>query len=66
MLVYEALLSQRESLDRVLAAQRTIASAGGSIKLAPPTASGLVLITLILPPMIRPEDILPGLPFYEV
>jgi len=66
MLVYEALLSQRESIDRVLAAQRTIASLGGSVKLAPPTVTGLVLITLILPPRVRPQDILPGLPFYEV
>lgn len=65
MLVYEALLSQRESVDRVRAAQKAIARLGGSVKLAPPTVTGLVLVTLILPPTVRPENVLPGLPFYE-
>ncbi len=66
MLVYEALLSQRESIERVLAVQSAIAKMGGSVKLAPPTVTGLVLVTLLLPPQVRPETILPGLPFYEV
>ena len=66
MQVYEALLSQRDSVERVLAAQRIIAKLGGSIKLAPPTMTGLVLVTLLLPPNVRTGEVLPGLPFYPV
>ncbi len=66
MYVYEALLSQRESIERVLAARQTITRLGGSVKLAPPTVTGMVLVTLVLPPQVRPEEILPGLPFYPV
>ncbi len=62
--VYEAALSQRESLARVQAARRSIERAGGNVKITPPTASGMVLITLVLPDRYAPQDFLPGLPFY--
>lgn len=66
MHTYEALLSQAESIKHVRAMQRAITRAGGSVKFAPPTSTGLVLVTLILPAHIRPEDLLPGLPFYPI
>lgn len=64
--VYEASLSQRESLARVQAARRSIERAGGQVKYAQPTRSGMVLVTLILPDRYTPQDFLPGLPFYLV
>jgi hypothetical protein len=48
MLVDEALLAHPASLERVKAARRAIERAGGNVKLAPPTASGMVLVTLAL------------------
>jgi hypothetical protein len=62
--VYEAMLAQRDSLERVQAARRAIERAGGAIKFAPPTASGMVLVALILPDRHTPQEFLPDLPFY--
>lgn len=66
VLVYEALLAHAKSVARVKAAQPAIERAGGRVKLAPPTASGMVLVTLILPDRYTPQDFVPGLPFYPV
>jgi hypothetical protein len=63
---YEAMLSQSNSLAQVQRAKRAIERVGGSVKLGPPTASGMVLVTLILPDQYAPKDFLPGLPFYLV
>jgi hypothetical protein len=41
-----------------------IERAGGVIKFAPPTASGMVFVTLILPDRYTPQEFLPDLPFY--
>ena len=64
MRVYEATLSQRENLTRVQAARRSIERAGGQVKLSPPAASGMVLVTLVLPDPHLPQEFVPGLPFY--
>ncbi|HEX5548896.1 MAG TPA: hypothetical protein VFX24_15930 [Ktedonobacterales bacterium] len=64
--VYEAMLAHPASVARVVAARPAIVRAGGSVKLAPPTASGMVLVTLILPDQYIPREFLPGLPFYPV
>ena len=66
VLIYEALLAQAESIARVKAARRAIERAGGTVKLAPPTASGMVLVTLTLPDRHTPQEFMPGLPFYLV
>lgn len=66
MKVYEAMLAHPASVARVVAARPAIERAGGSVKLAPPTASGMVLVTLILPDQYNPREFLRGLPFYLV
>ncbi len=64
LLVYEALLANAQSLERVKAARRAIERAGGSVKLAPPTSTGMVLVTIALPEGYTPQQFVPGLPFY--
>jgi hypothetical protein len=64
--VYEAMLSRADSLVLMQRAKRAIERAGGSIKLGPPSGSGMVLVTLILPDQYTPKDFVPGLPFYPV
>jgi hypothetical protein len=64
--VYEALLSQGDSLALIRLVQRSIEKAGGRVKIAPPTATGMVLVTLILPEPLSPQQFLPSLPFYPV
>lgn len=66
MVVYEAILANTHSIDRVKAARRDIERAGGGVKLAPPTSSGMVLVTITLPDRYTPQQFLPGLPFYPV
>ncbi|HEX5156868.1 MAG TPA: hypothetical protein VFW17_06615 [Ktedonobacterales bacterium] len=66
MKVYEAILAHPASVARVVAARPAIERAGGSVKLAPPTRSGMVLATLMLPDQYTPQDFLPGLPFYPM
>jgi hypothetical protein len=66
MKIYEAIFSQAENLVRLQVARRAIERAGGKIKIAPPTSSGMVLVTLMLPDPAKPQDFLPGLPFYAV
>ena len=61
---YQALLSRQESVARVLKAKRDIERIGGNLVIAPPTASGMVVITLMLPDPYSPPDFFPDLPFY--
>ncbi len=63
---YEAALSRKENLVQVKAAMRLIERIGGSVQIAPATATGMTLVVLTLPETHRPEDILPGLPFFPV
>lgn len=66
MRTYEAALSRQDNLAQVKAATRLIERIGGTVQIDPPTATGIVLVVLTLPETYRPEDILPGLPFYPV
>ncbi|HUY75166.1 MAG TPA: hypothetical protein VMV29_00230 [Ktedonobacterales bacterium] len=66
MRTYETALSRPENLAQVKAATRQIERIGGSVQIAAPTATGITLVVLTLPENYRPEDILPGLPFYPV
>ena len=60
---YEVVLSQRESLARIHAAERAIKRAGGRVMLKPSTATGLVLVTLVLPEPLTPKQFSPISPF---
>ena len=66
MHTYEAILSQADSIASVQAARRVIERAGGQVKIAPPSPNGMVLVTLLLPDHLTPQQFLPGLPFYRV
>lgn len=66
MRVYEATLSQPASLAQIEAARAAIERVGGSVKVAPPTRTGMALVTLVLPDPHRPEAFFPNLPFYPV
>lgn len=61
---YEAALSRTDNLAQVKAATRLIERIGGKVQIAPPSANGVTLVVLILPETHRPEDFLPGLPFF--
>ncbi len=66
MRTYEAALSRKENLAQVKAATRQIERIGGKVQIAAPTTTGVTLVVLTLPDAHRPEDVLPGLPFYLV
>jgi hypothetical protein len=63
---YEAILASPASIAQVGSARPAIERAGGRVKVAPPTSSGMVLVTLILPDNYTPQDFVPGLPFYLI
>lgn len=66
MRIYEAALSRPDNVAQVKATIRLIERIGGTVQIDPPTATGITLVVLTLPDAYRPEDILPGLPFYPV
>jgi hypothetical protein len=66
MHIYEAALSRPENVAQVKAATPYIKSIGGSAQLSAPAPTGVTLVVVTLPETYRIEDILPGLPFYEV
>lgn len=66
MRIYEAALSRPDSLAQVKAAVRQIERIGGTVQITAPTATKMTLVVLTLPDTYRPEDVLPGLPFYPV
>ncbi len=66
MRTYEAALSRPDNLAQVKAAIRQIERIGGRVQVDAPTATGMTLVVLTLPETHRPEDVLPGLPFYPV
>ncbi len=63
---YEALLARPDNLARIEAQRRAIERVGGRLHIASASPSGLVMVTLTLPSTYRPDDFLPGLPFYPV
>jgi hypothetical protein len=64
LIIYEAILSNPDNIARAQAARRAIEAAGGKVTLSAPTNVGMVVVTLALPPGVRPDQFLPGLPFY--
>lgn len=64
MQAYQALLARAENLARVKKMRRAIEEAGGRMEIAPPTATGMVRVTLWLPPQYQPGSFFPDLPFY--
>lgn len=66
MRTYEAALSRKENLAQVKAATRQIERLGGRVQIVAPKATGMTLVFLTLPDTYRPDDVLPGLPFYPV
>ena len=64
LIVYEALLTQRESLGRVQAMRRNVEQRGGALSIE--QAGNAILVTLTLPAQITPEQFYPDMPFYPV
>jgi hypothetical protein len=63
---YQAQLTLPASLARVRAVRADIERAGGHVELIPTDTAGLTTVRLRLPDQYRPEQFLPGLPFYPV
>jgi hypothetical protein len=63
---YQALLSNPQNLAQVQAGRVRIERVGGRLVIAPPTRTGLIAVTLYLPPGYYPDQFLPGLPFYPI
>lgn len=66
MQTYEAAITRQDNLVQIKAAIPLIQRIGGTVQISAPTPNGMTLVILILPASYRPEDILPGLPFYPV
>lgn len=64
LLVYEAALARRETVDQVRARQRDIERVGGRIEIGHTNQAGMTLVRLILPAPYTPQDFVPGLPFF--
>lgn len=62
VIVYEALLTQRESLERIQATRRSVEQAGGAVRFEP--VRGATLVTLTLPAHLTPAQFFPGAPFF--
>lgn len=66
MEAYQALLTRPENVAQTRAQRRAIEEAGGKLEIEPPTPTGMVVVTLWLPSHRRPNEFLPGLPFYPL
>ena len=64
VIVYEALLTQRESLERIQAMRRGVEQAGGTVRFEP--VRGATLVTLTLPAHLTPAQFFPRAPFFPV
>lgn len=64
MRVYEANLARPDTIQRALEARRAIERLGGKVEIGPPAPTGARLVRLILPEPYKPDDVLPGLPFF--
>jgi hypothetical protein len=65
LITYQAVLSQPGAVQ-VYRARKEIERFGGRITLSHPNQVGLVIAVLELPETYRPEQFLPGLPFYPM
>ncbi len=66
LVMYEATLSNPQNLAAVQAARPKIERVGGRVEIDRPTLTGMIPVTLWLPPAYSPAQFLPGLPFYPV
>lgn len=64
LFVYQALLSNPQSLAQIQVRKREIERLGGRVTHAPPTSVGMVLVILELPEGYTPDQFFPGMPFY--
>ncbi len=64
MQTYQALLGRADNVAKALRMRRAVEEIGGKIEVAPPTATGMVRVTLWLPPQYQPAHFFPDLPFY--
>ncbi|MGE5333149.1 MAG: hypothetical protein ACM3N4_00485 [Nitrososphaerota archaeon] len=63
---YQAQLTLPTSLERVRDARTEIERVGGRVELLPTEIARLTLVRIHLPEQYRPEQFLPGLPFYPI
>lgn len=62
--MYEALLTNPQSIARVQAARHAIQQLGGRVEIQGERGSPVQLVTLWLPAPHTPDEALPGLPFF--
>lgn len=63
-IVFQALLSRPNSVERINAVRVAIERVGGIIEIESPTESGMIVVTITLPPPYQPRAFVPDLPFY--
>lgn len=62
--MYEALLTQSGSRERVQVMRRRIEQVGGAVQIE--QSGGAILVTLTLPAQYAPEQFYPEMPFFPV
>ncbi|HLY29814.1 MAG TPA: hypothetical protein VKQ36_02180 [Ktedonobacterales bacterium] len=62
---YQAVFSRPDNIARVQAARRAIERVGGKVEIIPSNA-GMTAVILTLPEPYRPEQFVPGLPFFPL
>ncbi|HLY32289.1 MAG TPA: hypothetical protein VKQ36_14765 [Ktedonobacterales bacterium] len=63
---YQSLLSQPKSRKQIEMARQAIERLGGKVFVDMPQENGTYVVILWLPESYRPDDVLPGIPFYPV
>ena len=66
LITYQALLANRQNVDRVKRGRHEVERIGGRVEVAPPTTVGMTLVILLLPAGYSPEQFFPGIPFYPM
>ena len=64
MQTYQALLGRADNVAKALCMRLSVEEIGGKVEMAAPTSTGMVRVTLWLPPHYQPADFFPDLPFY--
>lgn len=62
--MYEALLTQSKSLERIQAMRRAVEQIGGALHIE--QAGAALVVTLTLPANYMPEQFYPNMPFFPV
>jgi len=63
---YQALLTRRESLDRVKSVRKAIEQVGGQIEVVPSGTPGMTCAIVHLPSPRHPHEFVPEIPFFPV